>query len=698
MPSHGPTSPPHPSTRQDAEVTDVDESLPTGAVTFLLTDIEGSTRAWQSAPDRMAELVSAHYELLDAGIAAHGGRRPEEQGEGDSVVAVFVDPAAAVAAALETQLSLLEHLPALSVRMGLHTGDATLRNQDNYVGLTIIRAARIRACAHGGQIVLSDDTIRRIDASGASLPAGASLADLGVYGLRGLDGRERLWQLEHPDLPQAFPPLQAGTSAAGNLPMPLGALVGRRDQLAVVSRSLADSRVVSLVGSPGIGKSRLAHAVADAVANSMPGGIWWVPLADLADDDLTLVTTAVARSCSLPLDELDAIVDHFASIAGSLVIVDGTDRAPGAAAELVERLLVGSPETQVLHTGHDAFGLPGEVVHEVPPLAVPADGIVAQPADLDRFDGTRLFVERFTGADEALTDDDVDHVVQLCRGLGGVPLAIELAAARARTMPLAELAASLDDLGREGRGVADALASSIAWSYEFLGPDEQVTLRRLGIFRGDVEVDAASGVVPGAQLSEPAAVEAIRHLVEQNLVSFDSTAERLRLSPSVRAFAHDALVRSGELPAVVQRHGVWFAAVAERFDGDAGLPVSLLAPDEADVIAALETSMDSYDGNVAYRIMVALGGQLRNIGYGELVDRVATWIQGRSPSDGEELWAATVARLCLDQAGRGSEAVFAFADEARAIAELVGDEVAVERLVDADRHRGSDADDTVTPV
>ena len=695
-------------------MTDADQPLPTGTVTFLLTDIEGSTRAWQSAPDRMAELVSTHYELLDAGIAARGGRRPEEQGEGDSVVAVFADAAAAVSAALETQLALREHVPSLAVRMGLHTGEALLRNQDNYVGLTIIRAARIRGCAHGGQIVLSNDTIHAIESSGASLPAETTVADLGVYGLRGLDGREHLWQLEHPDLPLSFPPLSAGTSASGNLPAPLGPLVGRRDELAVVSRSLADERIVSLIGGAGIGKSRLAHAAADAVANSMPGGIWWIPLADVADDDLELVASAVARSCSLPLDDLDVVVDHFASIAGSLVIVDGADHAPGAALELVERLLVGSPETRVLHTGHDALGLPGEFVHEVASLTMPPAGVDVGPADLDRYDATRLFVERLNGtAAGEVAEDDAELIAWLCRRLGGVPLAIELAAARARTMPVADLAASLDDLGGGGRDVADALASSIAWSYEFLDPDEQVTLRRLGVFHGDVEVDAASSVVTGAQLAEPAAVDAIRRLVEQNLVTFDSAAERLRLSPPVRRFARERLEGSGESQVVAQRHGAWFASVAERFEGGSGLPVSLLAPDGVDVIAALEVSMDSFDANVAYRIVVALGGRLRDLGYGDLVDRVATWIGGRSPSDGEALWAGAVAQLCLDQAARGAVAsaggtgggdggVFALAEEARAIAEMVGDHLTVERFAEADRLRAgggrSDADDPVATV
>ena len=222
--------------RQDGPMARRDAPLPTGLVTFLLTDIEGSTQAWQTAPDEMTAIVSRHYQILDAAVATRGGVRPQEQGEGDSIVAVFVDPIAAVTTALEAQLALRRELPDLPVRMALHTGETMLRNEDNYVGLTIIRCARIRSSGHGGQILLSDETTQR--PSTVRSPTTADVIDLGLYGLRGLDGRARVWQLTHPELPTDFPPLKAGTSAAGNLPSPITSFIGRRTELTTVGNSL----------------------------------------------------------------------------------------------------------------------------------------------------------------------------------------------------------------------------------------------------------------------------------------------------------------------------------------------------------------------------------------------------------------------------------------------------------------------------
>ena len=348
--------------RQDGPASSPADPLPTGTVTFLLTDIEGSTQAWQAAPSAMTALVSHHYDLLESGIAAHGGRRPQEQGEGDSVVAVFDDAASALAAAVDTQLALRRDLPDLPVRMALHMGEAMLRNENNYVGLTIIRCARIRGCGHGGQILLSDDTAAEL---GGELPDAVGVIDLGLYGLRGLDGRERIWQVTHPALPVTFPPLKAGTSAAGNLPTPISSFVGRRSDLAAISRSMTVNRLVTLTGEAGIGKSRLAHASADAAANSMPGGVWWVGLSDVSDDDVQLVATLVMRACALSggdVDPVDVIVDHFHSVAESLLIVDGHERAPSAVAALVERLLARCPGARVLATGREPLQIPGEVV------------------------------------------------------------------------------------------------------------------------------------------------------------------------------------------------------------------------------------------------------------------------------------------------------------------------------------------------
>jgi predicted ATPase len=676
--------------RQDGDVTVTAESLPTGVVTFLLTDIEGSTQAWQAAPADMTALVSRHYEILETGIAEHGGRRPQEQGEGDSVVAVFTDAASALAAAVDTQLTLRRDLPGLPVRMALHTGEAMLRDENNYVGLTIIRCARIRGCGHGGQILLSDDAAGEVR---PGLPASVGVVELGLYGLRGLDGRERIWQITHPELPATFPPLKAGASAAGNMPTPISSFVGRRAELAAVSRSLTANRLVTLTGDAGIGKSRLAHAAADAAANSMPGGVWWVGLSDVGVDDVEVVARTIMRACALAgndVEPLDVISDHFRGVAESLLIVDGYERAPIATASIVEQLLARCPDARVLATGREPLRIPGEAVHSVPALAVPADDFDGGIVDLLHVDAARLFLGRVV--DPEIADDrNALHIAGICRDLRGVPLAIELAAAQSAATPLAELAASLGTLAATGTAtLAVTLTSSIAWTYQLLRPAEQTALRQLAVFRGEFEIDAATSVVAGPGLDAAATTAAVATLLEQNLLTFDEAAERLVMPPAIRAFARDRLMESDDLAGATARHGAWFAEVAERF-GDAGssLPASLLAPDDADVLAALEASMSSADPSVAYRILIALGGQWRHLDHGDVGERAAAWLCTRTPSDGEQRWAAAVARHCSDQADDRDAEIHAFAEEARAIAEMVGDMVSVE-LVDRSQRGGDD--------
>ncbi len=666
------------------------DPLPTGAVTFLLTDIEGSTQAWQAAPGEMTALVSRHYDILESGIAAHHGRRPQEQGEGDSVVAVFTDSHDALAAAVETQLALREQLPNLPVRMALHTGDAMLRNENNYVGLTIIRCARIRSCGFGGQILLSDDTVAEL---GTEMPTDVGLVDLGLYGLRGLDGRERIWQVTKPDLPATFPPLKAGASASGNLPAPVSSFVGRRSDLASVTRLLTSNRLVTLVGEAGIGKSRLAHAAADAAANSMPGGVWWVGLSDVSDDDVQAVATAVLRSISLSVgdaDPLDVVVKHFGSVADALLVIDGLDRVRPATATLVERLLARCPDTRILATGREPMQMPGEVVHSVAALTVPEPDVVGGLEALGPFDGTRLFLARSSDHGVAFTDEHAVEIAGICRDLRGVPLAIELAAARTPTTPLVELAASVGlmaaGVGAGSVSLTATLASSIAWTYRLLSVEAQVALCRLAAFRGDFEIDAATAVLEGSPLDEASVPDAIRALFEQNLLTFDDDAQRISIPPAIRSFAAERLAESPDRIGVVARHGAWFAGVAERFDAaDSSMPISLLVPDEPDVLAALEASMQSDDPTVAYRILGALGAEMTRLGHPDVADRAAGWLCTRTPSDGEERWAAAVARLCFDRAGHPA-AIHGFADEARAISEMVDDQRSVD-FVDRSERR-----------
>ncbi len=662
-------------------MTRVVSSLPTDGVTFLLTDIEGSTRAWQAAPHEMTAPVSRHYEILDAAIAAHHGQRPQEQGEGDSIVAVFRSATDGVAAALDAQLALRRELPNLPVRMALHSGDAMLRDEHNYVGLTIIRCARIRACGHGQQILLSDRTAMEV---AGELPTGAGVADLGVYGLRDLAGRERIWQLTHPDLPATFPPLKAGASASGNLPAPISSFVGRGSELAELSHSIAQHRLVSLVGESGIGKSRLAIAAAGAAADSLPGGVWWVPMPATPDFEADALLGAITQACAIDRaehdDPLTAVVAHFRAAADALLVIDDAEPASAMA---VQQLLGQCPSVRVLATGRHALSIAGEVVHQVAPLLVaPAD--VTDASTLQQFDAMRLFLERAGAARGSanFSHDDLVAAAEVCRHVGGVPLALELAAARSASISLTELAAGLAALpAATGVGLAGTLASSIAWSYQLLDEQSQCVLRRLAIFVGAFEIDAATAVAAD-DLTEREVVTAVQGLVAQHLLTVDEQLGRLALPPSIRRFAHDRLVESADRGAVVRRHGSWFAAVAERFAAtDDDMPVSLLAPDEPDVIAALAAAIADDEHTVAHRIIGSLGNRWSLADHEEMLTDAADWLTGRSPADGEEQWAAAVARLCAAFAERTDAGIHGLAEEARAVAEVVHDDTSA-RLLD----------------
>ena len=390
------------------------------------------------------------------------------------------------------------------------------------------------------------------------------------------------------------------------------------------------------------------------------------------------------HSCSLPrpsADPVEALIDHFGSIARSLVVVDGVDRASAAAANVINRLLSQCPHTQVLGTGIEPLHVPGEVVHVVPAMTMPDSCDDLELRSLSGFDATRLFIERAaTTSGRQFDDADAVHIVELCRGLHGGPLAIELAAARVRSTPISELVESLGALVDAGGAddLARTLASSIEWTYQLLDVDAQTALRRLGVFHGDIEIDAATAVVHGGELDDRATAAALRRLFDQQLLTFDDASGRAGMSAAVRMFARDRLLASSEVEVVMARHGAWFAAVAERFDdrsgADEALPMSLFAPDEGDVLAALHRSMESDGPLVAYRILVVLGAKWSSIGRPEIGAEVATWLTTRPPSDGEEMWAAAVARSCHERSGDPDSPIHRFAEEARAIAELVGDE------------------------
>jgi predicted ATPase/class 3 adenylate cyclase/DNA-binding CsgD family transcriptional regulator len=548
----------------DWSVLGVSGLLPTGTVTLLLADVEGSTRLWETQPGEMTAAVARLNRAVSDIIAINDGVRPVEQGEGDSFVAAFACASDAVAAAVELQRA---PLAPIRLRIGVHTGEVQLRDEGNYAGSTINRTARLRDLAHGGQTVLSGATEPLVV---DRLPAGAWLADLGTHRLRDLPRPERVVQLCHPDLVNEFPPLRTSKAfVATNLPVQLTSFVGRDAELTQLRELLAQNRVVTLTGAGGVGKTRLAIQVAAQLAGEFSDGVWYVDLAPITDPELVAVT--VARALGLPdqpgRSTMDTVL-RFVRDRQLLVVLDNCEHLLDASAELVVALLSGAAGLTFLATSREAIGVAGEVGWRVPSLSLDGEAI-------------ELFADRARHArpDFTLTDDNAAAVGEICARLDGVPLAIELAAARVRALSLAEILDSLHDRFRLLTGGArtavrrqQTLRASVDWSHALLTEPERVLLRRLAVFLGGFDLDAAQAVAGSGDVQRYQVLDQLTLLVDKSLVVADNAGgrTRYRLLETVRQYALEKLGESGEADAVRARHRDYYTAMAAVLDAPAG--------------------------------------------------------------------------------------------------------------------------------
>jgi predicted ATPase/class 3 adenylate cyclase/DNA-binding CsgD family transcriptional regulator len=532
--------------------------LLTETVTLLLADVEGSTRLWQTQPEEMTGAVARLEQTVSEVIAAHGGVRPVEQGEGDSFVAAFARASDAVACALELQRAPLS---PIRLRIGVHTGEVQLRDEGNYAGPTINRTARLRDLAHGGQTVLSGATESLVI---DWLPAGVWLTDLGTHQLRDLPRPERVVQLCHPDLRNEFPPLAAANNGVVHgLPVHLTSFVGREAQIGQVRQLLADNRLVTLTGAGGVGKTRLAAQVAAELADEFGDGMCYV---DLAPIDPDVVAVTAARALGLPDQPGRSTMDtllRFVRDRQLLVVLDNCEHLLDACAELVVALLGGARGLSVLATSREPIGVTGEATWRVPSLSLADEAI-------------ELFSDRarLAQAGFAVTDDNSAAVAEICGRLDGMPLAIELAAARVRALSLAEILEGLRDRFRLLTGGSrtavrrqQTLRASVDWSHALLSEPERVVFRRLAVFLGGFGLDAAQAVA-GADMQRFQVLDLLSLLVDKSLVVTDNTGDRTRyrLLETVRQYAVEKLGESGEADAVRSRHRDHYTALAAVLD------------------------------------------------------------------------------------------------------------------------------------
>ncbi len=544
----------------------------TGTLTFLLTDIEGSTELWDRYPEQMRSALAQHDAIIEGCVEAYHGRVVRPRGEGDSRFAVFPVAEDAVRAAVEVAQRLaggFEGLPfPLKARIGMHTGAADLRMGD-YYGSTVNRCARIRGLARGGQVLLSQVTAGLVQ---DSLPPDVSLIDLGTHALRGLSRGEKIYQLRIPGLANEFPPLPSATGFESNLPVPPTNFIGRARDVSAVSDLLLrkDVRLVTLTGMGGTGKTRLSLEVGRALLEDFAQGVYFVDLASLSNPGL--VAPTIARSMGIGeagRPPLESLKDYLADKA-ILAILDNFEQVT-AAAPVVAELLASAPGFKVLATSRIPLQLRGEHEYPVSPLVLPLDEEPHSVEEYGEFEAVKLFVQQAQSVLPGfeLTRENAPAVAEICRRLDGLPLAIEIAAARVKLLPPRALLKRLDkSLKLLVGGPADlperhqTLRNAIDWSYNLLKPEEQRLFARLGIFVGGFSLEAAESVCGLDGDSDVfAGVETLFNSSLLNRTEALTGDTRFEMLETIREYALERLAESGEMEALREKHARYFGGI-----------------------------------------------------------------------------------------------------------------------------------------
>jgi predicted ATPase/class 3 adenylate cyclase len=597
--------------------------LPTGTVTFLFTDLEGSTRLWEEHPEAMRDALARHDEILRDAVEKRGGTVVKTTGDG--LHAAFATAHDGVAAAIAAQRELDgEEWPLpepLLVRMGVHTGEADVRD-DDYYGTAVNRAARVSAAAHGAQIVVSHATEELVR---DGLAADVSLEDLGEHHLRDLARPEQVFQVRAAGLPADFPPLRSLGAFPGNLPTRATSFIGREKELAKIADALREAPLVTLTGVGGVGKTRLAVQAAAQVLPHYADGAWLCELAAANDPD-SLVQVVAAALCVPSRGGMDlaaSVVEYLRS-KELLLVLDNCEHLLDAAAGLAEQVVEMCPSVRMLATSREGLAVDGEQVIPLRSLGLPAESDTTDA--LEASSAVRLFLERARAAqaDFSLSQGELPAVAEICRRLDGIPLAIELAAARAVAMSPGEIAELLDERFRlltGGRRSAverhQTLRATVDWSYTLLDERERLAFDRLGVFAGTFDGQAAMAVVSGDGIEQFDVLDALTSLVAKSMVVADrgdGGTTRYHMLETLRQYARERLDEEGAADAWRRRHAEHFAGFAEEVGaalrGADEVASRLRLLDDLDNLRAAVTwaldRTDESDARYGFRIAAAL--------------------------------------------------------------------------------------------
>ncbi len=551
--------------------------LPSGTITFLFTDIEGSTNLWKQYPDAMPTCLVEHEILLRRAIEANNGAVFKTVGDG--LCAAFATPREALKAALSAQTALCAHAwgetGALRVRMGLHTGTAQERDND-YFGPNLSRVARLVALACGGQILLSQATYELVR---DGLPDGMNLMFLGTHRLKDLQHPEHVYQLLHPDLPSDFPPLQSLDALPNNLPQQMTSFIGREQQLREVEELLGKTRLLTLTGSGGTGKTRFSLQVGAEVLEHYADGVWLVELASLSDPLLVpQAVAAVLNVCEEAGRSLLATLTATLKSKTLLLILDNCEHLIHACAQFADTLLKQCPHLRILASSREGLGITGEVTYYVPsltrldPRQLPSGQ--NRVSALTECESVQLFIERATALQShfTITEANAPAVAEICYRLDGIPLAIELAAARIKVLSVEQIASRLEDCFRLLTGGSrtalprqQTLRALIDWSYDLLNDQEKALLGRLSVFAGGWTLEACEQVATGEDMEAWDTLDLLSALVDKSLVVCEESRgeSRYRLLETIRQYASEKLLASGQSNFARKRHRDYYLALAE---------------------------------------------------------------------------------------------------------------------------------------